>query len=177
MSNEILRRWDSTAADGAAIFAPSGEILRTWPDIDAEASEIAGRLSSAGGVVGIQCGNHETFPALLLGCWRAGRAVCLLDPDLQGAARCEVEAELGAEVRATVAGGSLRFETTGVAGPPACGVKISGAGKMPRSCARGRPPRACSPKDRGLPARIFQNRARCPQSHRMRAQVSPIFTS
>lgn len=139
MSNEILRRWDSTAADGAAIFAPSGEILRTWSDIDAEASEIAGRLSSAGGVVGIQCGNHETFPALLLGCWRAGRAVCLLDPDLQGAARCEVEAELGAEVRATVAGGSLRFETTGVAGPPACGVKISGAGKMPTVPSDARP--------------------------------------
>jgi long-chain acyl-CoA synthetase len=113
--NAILQRWESLRADGPAIYAPSGEVLRTWADMDAEASEFAGRLLASTGPVGIQCPNHEAFPAMLLGCWRAGRAVCLFDPELRDPARGEIEAELGIGVRASVADGSLRLDATGAA--------------------------------------------------------------
>jgi long-chain acyl-CoA synthetase len=49
---------------------------------------------------------------LLLGCWRAGRAVALFDADLRGAAREEIERELGATTRVGVRDGELCFERT-----------------------------------------------------------------
>lgn len=115
MSNPIFERWREvlSTATGTAVFGPSGESLRTWGDIEAEASQLAESLSAGPGAVALQVGNIPAFPALLLGCWRAGRAVCLFDADLRGSVREEIERELGATTRVACEEGKLRFESTG----------------------------------------------------------------
>lgn len=114
MRNPVLERWRQvlSAGSGTAVFGPSGEALRTWADIEEEASLLAETLSGEPGAVALQTGNSPAFPALLLGCWRAGRAVCLFDADLRGAGRDEIERELGATTRVGVREGKPHFERT-----------------------------------------------------------------
>ncbi|TSA36068.1 MAG: long-chain fatty acid--CoA ligase [Verrucomicrobiaceae bacterium] len=138
MNNPILERWRRVVSggDGPAIYGPSGEVSRTFTDIQAEAEELAGHLPAISGAVALQVGNHESFPALLLAIWRAGRTVCLFDAELQGNARADIERELGVTVRTRIENGRLEFEMTGSSGNLQSGVDLykltSGTASRPR---------------------------------------------
>jgi len=110
MSNRIIERWEKVLSDrsGGAIFSPSGECLRTWADIEAEARDFEGRIS--GSSVALQTGNHPSFPALVLACLRAGRTASLFDAGLFGAARSGIEEKLGVTLRVTAGDGTISFE-------------------------------------------------------------------
>lgn len=96
--NSILDRWAHIHRDreGAAILSPSGEILRTWQEIEGEARGLEKEVARGGGTVAVQTGNDPSVPALLLACWRSGRAVVLLDPELRGGSVEHLEGVLGA---------------------------------------------------------------------------------
>lgn len=124
--NPILERWNDVLSTGTgpAVYSMSGEVLRTWSDIGAEAEDLLRRMPAGSGAVALQTGNHESFPAMLLAAWCAGRAVCLFDGDLQGGGRGDMERELGATVRVCVTKGKLEFEPTGASALPPCGVDL-----------------------------------------------------
>ena len=86
---------------GAAILSPAGEILRTWQEVEDEACTLAEQIEPDTGVVAVQTGNDPSVPAILLACWRSGRAVVLHDPELQGEPRGKLESGLGATLRIT----------------------------------------------------------------------------
>ena len=74
--NAISARWNETLArkaDATAIFASDGATLRTFGDIESDASRLAKILDGfpPRSVVAIQIGNHPIWPALLLACFRA----------------------------------------------------------------------------------------------------------
>ena len=81
----LLAAWRETVerrADAPAIFATSGAVLRTFRDIGDEAIRfVHDRLGDfeRGAVVGIQLGNHASWPAVLLACLRAGLVVVPLE--------------------------------------------------------------------------------------------------
>ena len=84
-SNDLLLAWRAIrgrrAGDGA-IFNGRGELLRTFADIEQEAERFEqGNLAGfePGVVVAIQIGNHSSWPALLLACWRLGLVVLPLE--------------------------------------------------------------------------------------------------
>lgn len=112
MTNRILERWDSvlSAGSGGAVLSPSGEVLRTWKGIAEEAEDFGTLLGGDKGGVALQTGNHASFPALLLACLRAGRAVSLFDAGFSGEARARIEEKLGVTLRATASGGEICFE-------------------------------------------------------------------
>lgn len=67
----------------SAIYATNGEVLRNFNDIDTEATEFAEGMLAAfveGEVIGLQAGNHPSWPALLLACLRRGLVVLPLEP-------------------------------------------------------------------------------------------------
>jgi acyl-CoA synthetase (AMP-forming)/AMP-acid ligase II len=73
--NPILAAWRQTLAHHAArpaIFAPSGEVLRTFEAIDVEARKLEGLLDGIAphSVVAVKIGNSERWPELLLALWR-----------------------------------------------------------------------------------------------------------
>ncbi len=73
----LLRRWQCTLASRhaePAIYAADREILRTFPDIEAESGNLGRSLEgyAPGSVIAIQIGNHPSWPALLLACVRRG---------------------------------------------------------------------------------------------------------
>ncbi len=75
--NAILSAWDAVRArlgSEPAIHAASGETLRSFGDIEAESREIEREWESfpSGAVVGVQIGNSEQWPALLLALFRRG---------------------------------------------------------------------------------------------------------
>ncbi|MDX2079997.1 MAG: class I adenylate-forming enzyme family protein [Terrimicrobiaceae bacterium] len=108
----LLDAWSRTlasAADGA-IFGPDGRLLRTWHDIEDEACHFAGLLASpTPSAVVLQTGNHAGFPAALLGAWRAGRPVVLVDAGLAAPVREQVERDIHAGTRIVAAGKDLEF--------------------------------------------------------------------
>jgi len=122
--------------DGPAVYGPSGEVLRTFADIRAEAEELSGRLPSTPGAVALQVGNHESFPASLLAIWATGRTVCLFDAELQGNARADTERELGVTVRIRIKNRHPELEMTGAPGIAREGVDLykltSGTASRPR---------------------------------------------
>lgn len=123
-------------ADGPAVYGPSGEVVRTFADIQAESEELSGRLPATPGAVALQVGNHESIPALLLAIWLAGRTVCLFDAELQGDARVDIERELGVTVRIRLENGQSEFEMTGASGITRKGIDLykmtSGTASRPR---------------------------------------------
>ena len=110
MSNRIIERWAEVLSTrcGDAVYSPSGECLRTWADIEAEARGFEGRIAGHG--VALQTGNHPSFPALVLACLRAGRTASLFDSGFFGAARSQIEEKLGVTLRVTATDGMIAFE-------------------------------------------------------------------
>jgi hypothetical protein len=67
----LLIAWDETLArkrDAAAIFETSGEVSRTFADIEQRARTLGHKIEmfDAKSVVGIQIGNHPDWPALFI---------------------------------------------------------------------------------------------------------------
>ncbi|MEP6671757.1 MAG: class I adenylate-forming enzyme family protein [Chthoniobacter sp.] len=73
--NPVLAAWQNTLArfgPHPAIFSPSDTVLRTFGQIELEASKVGGLFEELPphSVVGVQIGNSETWPELLLALWQ-----------------------------------------------------------------------------------------------------------
>lgn len=103
-NNPILRRWDEVVATrkrSGAIFAPDGTEERTFASIEEEAKRWTDRLArqSVSGAVSLQIGNSAEWPAILLAVWRSGRALLLMEREIAGDRRAQVEALCGVSLR------------------------------------------------------------------------------
>ena len=86
-ADPLLKAWGKTLAgkgDGAALLAASGEVSRTFNDIERQARELAGKVDifKPGNVVAIQIGNHADWPSILLACLRKGLIVLPLEQSI-----------------------------------------------------------------------------------------------
>ena len=80
----LLAEWEKILTrkdNAAAILATSGEVLRTFRDIDENACGFADKIDMfhAGEVVAIQIGNHEDWPSIMLACLRRQLVVLPLE--------------------------------------------------------------------------------------------------
>jgi len=71
----LLASWGEILArkgDRAAIFDPTGQIARTFQQIEERASHFEAKMEmfNAGSVIAIQIGNHEDWPSILIACLR-----------------------------------------------------------------------------------------------------------
>jgi acyl-CoA synthetase (AMP-forming)/AMP-acid ligase II len=83
-TDPILARWQETLREHArrpALFDCQGGVSRTFLEIDREAEEWAVKLENiaGGAVLGLQIGNHPSWPALFLACLRRGLPVLPLE--------------------------------------------------------------------------------------------------
>ncbi|CAN5595616.1 long-chain fatty acid--CoA ligase [soil metagenome] len=94
-----------------SLYAPTGEPLRTFLEIEEEARKWSERLvvNGSGSVVAIQTGNIAEWPALVLGTWYAGRIVLPLDSDLAPDRRAEVERLCGVTTRMEIGAAGLQM--------------------------------------------------------------------
>jgi acyl-CoA synthetase (AMP-forming)/AMP-acid ligase II len=88
----MLAAWEKTLArksDAGAILTTTGEVLRTFQDVEKQAHAFAGKIDifRAGQVVAIQIGNHEDWPSLLLACWRRHLVVLPLEQSMSSRER------------------------------------------------------------------------------------------
>jgi long-chain acyl-CoA synthetase len=86
-SDPLLQAWEKTLArkrDAVAIFATTGEGVRTFDDIEQRASDLLRSLTVCrqGDVLAIQIGNHEDWPSILIGCLRMQLVVLPLEQSL-----------------------------------------------------------------------------------------------
>jgi long-chain acyl-CoA synthetase len=82
--NPLLGEWDQVLArkgDVAALLTPTGEVWRTFRDVEEGARTFAEKIDGfrAGEVVAVQIGNHEDWPSILLACLRRQLAVLPLE--------------------------------------------------------------------------------------------------
>lgn len=89
----LLAAWRETLerrASGAAIFDRSGAVLRSFADVDAEAAQFEReRLGSftAGSIIGVQLGNHPSWPAVFIACLRLGLVIVPMERTMAEAER------------------------------------------------------------------------------------------
>ena len=93
-SDPLLQDWEKTLArkrDRPAIFATSGEVLRTFGDIEQRARNLMRRIDvfHEGSVVAVQIGNHEDWPSILIGCLRRHLVVLPLEQSMSERQRGE----------------------------------------------------------------------------------------
>ena len=126
-NNPILKRFAevrSGRGGEAAVFHADGTVARTFLQLHEEASRWADALGEIrGGFLGLQLGNVPSWPAVLLGAWRAGCGVVPMDVDLAGERRDRVEKICGIVRRVVCRGGELTVE------------KAAGAGQLARPAA------------------------------------------
>jgi long-chain acyl-CoA synthetase len=72
-SDPLLEVWEKTLArkrDAPAIYAPSGEVLRTFGEIEQRTRDLLQNIGvfPEGSVLAVQVGNHEDWPSILIGC-------------------------------------------------------------------------------------------------------------
>jgi long-chain acyl-CoA synthetase len=72
-SDPLLKDWEKTLAekrDAAAIFATSGEVLRTFGEIEQRTRDLLKGIDvyREGDVLGVQIGNHEDWPSIFIAC-------------------------------------------------------------------------------------------------------------
>lgn len=75
LANPLLAAWQKTLArfgPQPALYAPTGQVLRTFAGIESEARKVENLLTSLPphSVVAVQIGNSEQWPELLLALWR-----------------------------------------------------------------------------------------------------------
>jgi long-chain acyl-CoA synthetase len=116
-NNPILDRFAAVRSGRGgegAVFHPDGTVARTFSQLNEEADRWVETLGEArGGFVGLQMGNSPSWPAVLLGAWRAGCGVVPLDPDLAGERRDRVEKICGILRRVVRRSGELAVEVAG----------------------------------------------------------------
>jgi long-chain acyl-CoA synthetase len=106
-SDPLLQDWEKTLArkcDAPAIFATSGEVLRTFGDIEQRAWDLLRSIDvfHEGNVLAVQIGNHEDWPSILIGCLRGHLVVLPLEQSISEHQRdealeiCKVKAVLSA---------------------------------------------------------------------------------
>src|SRR4029453_11963943 len=90
----LLQDWEKTLArkrDAPAIFATSGEVLRTFGDLEQRARELLRSLDvfPEGSVLAVQIGNHEDWPSVLIACLRRHLVVLPLEQSISERQRDE----------------------------------------------------------------------------------------
>ena len=108
-SDPLLQDWEKTLArkrDAPAIFATSGEVLRTFGEIeDTRARELLRSidvLHEAVSVLAVQIGNHADWPSVLIACLRRKLVVLPLEQSISEQQRddaleiCQVKAVVSA---------------------------------------------------------------------------------
>src|SRR5947209_13109919 len=93
-SDTLLKDCEKTLArkrDRPAIFATSGEVLRTFGDIEQRARNFMRRIDvfHEGSVLAVQIGNHEDWPSILIGCLRRHLVVLPLEQSMSERQRGE----------------------------------------------------------------------------------------
>src|SRR5262249_46361119 len=102
-SDPLLKAWEETLArkrDAAAIFATSGEIIRTFDDLEKRARDLLRSIDGfrEGDVLAVQIGNHEDWPSILVACLRRQLVVLPLEQSINERQRdgaleiCQVKA-------------------------------------------------------------------------------------
>jgi long-chain acyl-CoA synthetase len=86
-SDPLLKAWEKTLArkrDMPAIFATSGEVIRTFLGIEEHALAVEAKVpaSKPFNVNPVQIGNHADWPSLFLACLRTQRVVLPLDESI-----------------------------------------------------------------------------------------------
>lgn len=108
--DRLLAAWEETLArkrDRPAIFATSGEVLRTFEDIEQRSRALSAKIDifDAGSVVAVQIGNHEDWPPILLACLRQGLVLLPLEQSISDQQReaaleiCQAVGIVGTTVR------------------------------------------------------------------------------
>jgi long-chain acyl-CoA synthetase len=103
----LLQDWEKTLArkrDTPAIFATSGEALRTFGDVEQRAHDLLRSIDvfNEGNVLAVQIGNHEDWPSVLIGCLRRHLVVLPLEQSISEQQRdealeiCKVKAVVSA---------------------------------------------------------------------------------
>jgi long-chain acyl-CoA synthetase len=93
-SDPLLEVWEKTLArkrDTPAIFAPSGEVLRTFGEIEQRTRDLLQNIGvlPEGNVLAVQVGNHEDWPSILIGCLRKHLVVLPLEQSISEQQRAE----------------------------------------------------------------------------------------
>src|SRR5262245_13697292 len=83
-SDPLLEVWEKTLARkrvSTAIFAPTGEVLRTFGEIEQRTCDLLQNIGAfpEGDVLAVQVGNHEDWPSILIGCLRKHLVVLPLE--------------------------------------------------------------------------------------------------
>src|SRR5436190_6368153 len=86
-SDPLLEAWEKTLArkrDAPAIFATSGEVLRTFREIEQRTRALLQSIGvfPEGNVLAVQIGNHEDWPSILIGCLRRNLVVLPLEQSI-----------------------------------------------------------------------------------------------
>jgi acyl-CoA synthetase (AMP-forming)/AMP-acid ligase II len=86
-SDPLLEAWEKTLArkrDAAAIFATSGQVLRTFDEIERRTRDFLESIGAfhEGDVLAVQVGNHEDWPSILIGCLRRHLIVLPLEQSI-----------------------------------------------------------------------------------------------
>lgn len=136
----ILRAWQETLArrgDAPAVLADDGSVRRTFAEIEAE-SQTLGDFPT-GGVVAVEIGNSERWPALLLALFGARSIPLPLGAQLEGSERETVLTTCHAAAVVTLRAGKLLVQPRTAAepawaGPPPEFLKLtSGTTEAPRA--------------------------------------------
>jgi long-chain acyl-CoA synthetase len=93
-SDPLLEAWEKTLVgkrDAGAIFATSGEVLRTFAEIEQRGRDLLKRIDvlGEGDVLGIQIGNHEDWPSIFIACLRRHLVVLALEQSISQQQRDE----------------------------------------------------------------------------------------
>ncbi|HST31318.1 MAG TPA: class I adenylate-forming enzyme family protein [Chthoniobacterales bacterium] len=85
--DRLLERWETILAkkgDQPAIFSTGGDAVRTFRQIDDRAREFETNISNfdGGSVLGVQIGNNEDWPSILLACLEHGVLVLPLEQSI-----------------------------------------------------------------------------------------------
>lgn len=110
-SDPLLEAWEKTLAEkreAAAIFATSGEALRTFGEIEQRACDLFKRFEAfrEDDVLGVQIGNHEEWPSIFIACLRRHLVVLPLEQSISKQQRHEALEICGARaVVSAVPGG------------------------------------------------------------------------
>ncbi len=110
--NALLTAWKMTLGrrgGAAAILDPEGGTLRTFTGIELEVLKIARMFDRipAGSAVGVQLGNSEYWPEVLLALWRRRLVPLPLGDDLDGTAMAMALGTIRAAALVTNAGGPM----------------------------------------------------------------------